>query len=209
MFFIIFKELSVAKNCLSPGSTSLVKFHKEIILNNVVKNTSSRKNINLFYHMVILMMAYKCFGDESTTVFSFPNRKDCEYTSSSCICMKHFEENVFDPKKVNNERSEINSVTSLISILRRSPTKRLYQEHHYELFICKDSVKDFKCLNGSFSVSWYTLRKSNNHILFTSQKKMKCQYCQYLHCVKSVQIRSFSWFAFSCIRTEYGDLLQI
>ena len=103
--------------------------------------------------MVVLMMAYKCCGDESTTVFSFPNRKDCEYTSSSCICMKHFEENVFDPKKVNNERSEINSVTSLISILRRSPTKRLYQEHHYELFICKDSVKDFKCLNGSFSIS--------------------------------------------------------
>ena len=26
------------------------------------------------------------------------------------------------------------------------------------------------------------------------------------HCVKSVQIRSFFWSAFSCIRTEYGDL---
>ena len=28
------------------------------------------------------------------------------------------------------------------------------------------------------------------------------------HCVKSVQIRSFSWSVFSCIRTEYGDLLR-
>ena len=28
------------------------------------------------------------------------------------------------------------------------------------------------------------------------------------HCVKSVQIRSFFWFVFSCIRTEYGDLLR-
>ena len=27
------------------------------------------------------------------------------------------------------------------------------------------------------------------------------------HCVKSVQIRSFFWFVFSCIRTEYRDLL--
>ena len=27
------------------------------------------------------------------------------------------------------------------------------------------------------------------------------------HCVKSVQILSFFWFVFSCIRTEYGDLL--
>ena len=26
------------------------------------------------------------------------------------------------------------------------------------------------------------------------------------HYVKSVQIRSYFWFVFSCIRTEYGDL---
>ena len=26
------------------------------------------------------------------------------------------------------------------------------------------------------------------------------------HCVKSIQIRSFFWSVFSCIRTEYGDL---
>ena len=28
------------------------------------------------------------------------------------------------------------------------------------------------------------------------------------HCVKSVQIRSFFWSIFSCIQTEYGDLLR-
>ena len=28
------------------------------------------------------------------------------------------------------------------------------------------------------------------------------------HCVKSVQIRSYFWSVFSCIRTEYGDLLH-
>ena len=28
------------------------------------------------------------------------------------------------------------------------------------------------------------------------------------HCVKSVQIRSYFWSVFSCIRTEYGDLLR-
>ena len=26
------------------------------------------------------------------------------------------------------------------------------------------------------------------------------------HCLKSVQIRSYFWSVFSCIRTEYGDL---
>ena len=28
------------------------------------------------------------------------------------------------------------------------------------------------------------------------------------HCVKNVQIRSYFWSVFSCIRTEYGDLLR-
>ena len=30
----------------------------------------------------------------------------------------------------------------------------------------------------------------------------------HFHCVKSAQIRSFLWSVFSCIRTEYGDLLR-
>ena len=29
------------------------------------------------------------------------------------------------------------------------------------------------------------------------------------HCMKSVQIRSFFWSAFSRIRTEYGEILRI
>ena len=28
------------------------------------------------------------------------------------------------------------------------------------------------------------------------------------HCIKSAQIRSFFWSVFSCIRTDYGDLLR-
>ena len=29
------------------------------------------------------------------------------------------------------------------------------------------------------------------------------------YCVKSVQIRSYFWSVFSCIRTEYGEILRI
>ena len=32
---------------------------------------------------------------------------------------------------------------------------------------------------------------------------------EYTHCVKSVQIRSFFWFVFSRIRTEYGEILYL
>ena len=45
-------------------------------------------------------------------------------------------------------------------------------------------------------------RKKENHFngcLFTYGGRSQ-------HCVKSVQIRSFFWSVFSCIRTEYGDL---
>ena len=39
---------------------------------------------------------------------------------------------------------------------------------------------------------------------FSYLKEMLEQY----HCAKSVQIRSYSWSPFSCIRIEYGDLLR-
>ena len=34
------------------------------------------------------------------------------------------------------------------------------------------------------------------------------EFCKGIHCVKSVQIRSFFWSVFSCSRTEYVDLLR-
>ena len=52
---------------------------------------------------------------------------------------------------------------------------------------------------------------------FHTKKLMKFRYfmqwekrmtMRFQHCVKSVQIRSFFWSVFSCIQTEYGDLLS-
>ena len=40
-------------------------------------------------------------------------------------------------------------------------------------------------------------KNQNNHL----------QNGHYIHCVKSIQIRSFFWSVFLCIRTGYGDLL--
>ena len=73
---------------------------------------------------------------------------------------------IIDPKKVISKKSEINNVTSPICIPRKTPRKRLYQEDQYESFISKDSVKDSKCLNESFSPSRYTFRKNDDHVLF-------------------------------------------
>ena len=35
------------------------------------------------------------------------------------------------------------------------------------------------------------------------------KYSDYCHCMKSVQIRNYFWSVFSCIRTEYGDLVNL
>ena len=44
---------------------------------------------------------------------------------------------------------------------------------------------------------------------FVINSRLKTFLCfKRLHCVKSVQIRSYFWFVFSYIRTEYGDLLR-
>ena len=56
---------------------------------------------------------------------------------------------IFDPKKVINKNSEINNVTSLICISRRTARECLYQEDQYYLFISKDSAK---CLHVSMKV---------------------------------------------------------
>ena len=57
---------------------------------------------------------------------------------------------IFDPKKVINENSEINNVTSPICIPWGRPRKYLYQEDQYISFIFKDEVKDFTYLNERF-----------------------------------------------------------
>ena len=44
-----------------------------------------------------------------------------------------------------------------------------------------------------------------------SQTSMMMFFCEnsVRHCMKSVQVRSYFWSVFSCIRTEYGDLRSI
>ena len=48
---------------------------------------------------------------------------------------------------------------------------------------------------------WY--RKCELIITYKTEKTSKT------HCVKSVQIRSYFWSVFSCIRTEYGEILYL
>ena len=62
---------------------------------------------------------------------------------------------------------------------------------------------------GHKSFSEVTKSKSTNSyntLIFSDSIPKGIRMYQFNHCVKSVQIRSFFWSKFSCIRTEYGDL---
>ena len=134
----------------------------------------------------------------------FVNRKDWEPTSSSYICIKHSEEKyyekgktskclamnvkpvptIFGPKNVISKNLEINSFTSPICVPRRTPRKRLHEEDQYESIISKDSVKDSKCLNESFSPSGYTFRKNDDHILFHKLEENEMSIPEVIDCIR-------------------------
>ena len=118
----------------------------------------------------------------------FVNRKDWKPTSSSYICTKHFEEKyykkgendkrfrlnkklkpvptIFDPTKVSTSSSTVSNLTSPISIPRRSPRKRTYQEDEYEKFLKTDLIKDFSEINETFSPPGYLFEQHDDHIIF-------------------------------------------
>ena len=58
-----------------------------------------------------------------------------------------------------------------------------------------EDVFEKECLKLMLTVA--SKKNQNNHL----------QNGHYIHCVKSIQIRSYFWSVFPCIRTGYGDLL--
>ena len=76
----------------------------------------------------------------------------------------------------------------------------------------KQQIKAFHFAKHKNSGSVYLfqkLKKTISHV-----EILNSSWCNYfflklsyeLHCVKSVQIRSFFWSVFSCIQTEYGEI---
>ena len=55
---------------------------------------------------------------------------------------------------------------------------------------------------SAFNTLYIEIKHKCYKISFGQNKRYK----KHVHCVKSVQIRSYFWPVFSCIRTEYGDL---
>ena len=92
------------------------------------------------------------------------NRKDWEPTSSSYICIKHFEDKyyqreqgnkrfrliktlkpvqtIFDLSNPDFRNSSAYQATSPVSIPRKSSRKRVYQEDQYQRFLADNIIKN-------------------------------------------------------------------
>ena len=55
---------------------------------------------------------------------------------------------------------------------------------------------------SAFNTLYIEIKHKRYKISFGQNKRYK----KHAYCVKSVQMRSYFWPVFSCIRTEYGDL---
>ena len=117
----------------------------------------------------------------------YVNRKDWLPTSSSYICKNHFEPKYFR-KGQNNKRyhlvkklkpaptifnpcyvtqsSSSSKLISPVSIRRKSPRKRIFQEEQYETFLADDSIKKLSDINENLAPPGYSFQQRDDHVKF-------------------------------------------
>ena len=73
---------------------------------------------------------------------------------------------IFDPSNPNFQNFSACQVTSPVSILRKSPRKRVYQEDQYHSFIADDVIKNFSDINESLCPSGYSFQQYDDRVVF-------------------------------------------
>ena len=62
---------------------------------------------------------------------------------------------IFDPEE-NHLPAECKHLKSPISVPRKSPTKRVYQQHQFKLFEERDKIKSFDDIDSTLTPPGYT-----------------------------------------------------
>ena len=127
----------------------------------------------------------------------FENRKDWEPTPSSFIYIKHFKEKyyrkdkndkryrltktlkrvptIFNPKIQTSQCSSSSHIISPVTVPRRSPRKRIYQDDQYQSFINYDLINKLSGIEESLSLAGFlfTLYK----IEFSEKRALEVTEC--------------------------------
>ena len=152
---------------------------------------------------IILISSLFSFPEEESLRkiwIKFVNRKDWEPTPSSFICIKHFEEKyyrkgkndkcyrltntlkpvptIFNPNIQTSKCSSSSHIISPVTVPRRSPRKRIFQEDQYQSFMNYDLINNF-----------VTSKKVFPLLVFYSKKIMTIPPSAKLNLVKNAHLK--------------------
>ena len=68
--------------------------------------------------------------------------------------------------------AESKYLKSPVSLPRKSPTKRVYQQDQFKLFEEPDKIKSFDDVDSTLTPPGYTFQKYDDHVVFTTLKLM-------------------------------------
>ena len=115
------------------------------------------------------------------------NREGWKPSKKSCICQKHFEPHyyklgaqrkryglvkklnpvvtIFEPEE-SHLSTESKYLKSRVSVPRKSPTKRVYQQDQFKLSEEQDKIKSFDDIDSMLTLLGYTFHKCDDYVVF-------------------------------------------
>ena len=72
---------------------------------------------------------------------------------------------IFVPEE-SHLSTESNHLKSTVSIPRKSPTKRVYQQDQFKLFEEQDKIESFDDIDSTLAPSGYTFQKYDDHVVY-------------------------------------------
>ena len=91
---------------------------------------------------------------------------------------------IFDPSNSNFQNSSDCQVTSPVSIPRKSPRKRVYQEYQYQSYIVDDVIKNFSEINERLCQSGYSFQQYDGRVVFFKLTNCHMLIAEVIGCVQ-------------------------
>ncbi|XP_065684292.1 uncharacterized protein LOC136096677 [Hydra vulgaris] len=129
----------------------------------------------------------------------FVNRNFWTVTKSSVICLKHFYENLIHkgasakrfrllynlkPVPTIYPASIATASLPVMSVPRKSPTKRIFQEDEYQKFLSNDVIEDLNSLTVADSPTGYSFSKFDDCVVFHKIIQNKLHIPQVAECIR-------------------------
>ena len=92
----------------------------------------------------------------------------------------------------------------MFEIKREKYLKGHINVHSNEVSVQDSEIFETECSQDRESPLYFQIQRCIFYVIIN--QSLFCYFCQKSFSVKSIQIRSYFWYVFSCTPTEYGDL---